>query len=453
MKKFRRKSTFQYVIFGLLVLAMLIIIPACGGGGGGGSSSGSDDTTPAETETADTSNDSGTTDDDSTTLRETYKIVDTNQSSCYDNSGNTVNCSSIKQDGSYSGNQPSYSVSSDGLTVTDNVTGLMWTQSSDTNGDGTVDANDKKFQSEAITYCTDLTLGGYSDWRLPDIKTLYSLILFSGKDASTYQGSDTSTLVPFIDSSFDWAFGDTSADERIIDAQYATTSSYVYTTMDDVATMFGVNFVDGRIKGYPRDLMQFHVRCVRENTSYGINNFNDNGDETISDLATGLMWQKNDSDSTDWENAIAVCEAETTASHSDWRLPNVKELQSILDYTRSPDTTNSAAIDSLFNATSITNEEGETDWGYYWASTTHVDNNDDASSGTYVSFGRALGYFFESILDVHGAGAQRSNYKINLAAGSGVTEVNLASGSFYTKGPQGDILRIDNKVRCVRDID
>lgn len=36
-------------------------------------------------------------------------------------------------------------------------------------------------------------------------------------------------------------------------------------------------------------------------------------------------------------------------SHDDWRLPNAKELQSIIDYTRSPDTTKSAAFDLAFD--------------------------------------------------------------------------------------------------------
>ncbi len=83
---------------------------------------------------------------------------------------------------------------------------------------------------------------------------------------------------------------------------------------------------------------------------------------------------------------------------------------------------------------------------------TKINADGDSSSGTYASFGRALGYMNNAIMDVHGAGAQRSNYKINLAAGSGVTSKTVDSVTFYIKGPQGDILRIDNKVRCVRDI-
>lgn len=49
---------------------------------------------------------------------------------------------------------------------------------------------------------------------------------------------------------------------------------------------------------------------------------------------------------------------------SDWRLPNVKALHSIVDYTRSPGTTESAAIDPLFNTTSITNEANQADYPF-----------------------------------------------------------------------------------------
>ena len=52
--------------------------------------------------------------------------------------------------------------------------------------------------------------------------------------------------------------------------------------------MFGVNFADGRIKGYPTGSMpgrgekRFHVMYVRGNTDYGRNDFVDNGDGTVS---------------------------------------------------------------------------------------------------------------------------------------------------------------------------
>ncbi len=393
-----------------------------------------------------------------TTQTGKYDIVDTNQTDCYDSSsGNTSTCSGTGYDADYSGNQPSYTLNTAGTIVTDNVTGLMWTQSSDIDGDGDYeDSGDKKNQSDAISYCSSLSLGGYDDWRLPDIKTLYSLILFSGVDPSSYSGTATSSLTTFLSSNFTRAFGDQDNSERLIDAQYATSTDYVYNVMDGTNAMFGVNFVDGRIKGYS-ETNSFYVLCVRDNQYYGLNNYTDNGNDTISDSATGLMWQKNDTQSSDFDDAISKCESDTTANYTDWRLPNVKELQSIVDYSRSPDTTNSAAIDSVFNVTSFTNEEGESDYGFYWASTSHnkYDSNGSSTSGNnavYLSFGRALGYMNSKIMDVHGAGAQRSNDKTNENVSGSSSGTDSTGGTYYYKGPQGDILRIDNMVRCVRNI-
>ena len=342
-----------------------------------------------------------------TTIELTYAIVDTNQTQCYSSTaGATEPCTAKGYDADYFGFQPSYKVNAAGATVTDSITGLTWQQSSDVNVDGNLNYDDKLFQYEAISYCEDLELAGRDDWRLPSVKEAYSLILFSGKDASNYLGVETSGLTPFLAPEFDWAFGDLdSGIDRIIDAQYASTTEYISDIMSGQAAMFGVNYIDGRIKGYPLTNKKYYVRCVTGNEQYGINNFQDNADLTITDNATGLMWQQNDAESIDWDDAIEQCEAATTAGYFDWRLPNIKELHSILDYTVSPDTHASAAISSLFNATVIINEEGVQDWAYYWASTTHVDNNNDGTNATYMSFGRALGYMNSALLDVHGAGA------------------------------------------------
>ena len=164
------------------------------------------------------------------------------------------------------------------------------------------------------------------------------------------------------------------------------------------------------------------------------------------------MWQQDDSDSTDWDAAVTTCESATTATHTGWRLPNIKELHSIVDYSKSPDTDNDAAIHSSFNSTSITNEENITDWGYYWSSTSHKDYYGNGANAAYISFGRALGYMFSAVLDVHGAGSQRSNDKLDVSTKPGAQSTTLNNGIFYYKGPQGDILRINNKVRCVRDL-
>lgn len=419
-------------------------IPSSGVNSGGSSvinSDGTADVTPSD----------GTTETPTSSI--TYAIVDTNQTQCYNSStGNTTSCTNSGMDADYNGNQPNYTVSADSLTVQDNITGITWTRSADTNLDGSIDVSDKMSPTNAASYCQNLTLGGGSNWRLPDIKTAYSLIDFTGLDPSGYTGTDTSELTPFLNSAFTSAFGDTANEERIIDAQYATTTFYVSTTMNGDETMFGVNLVDGRIKGYPTS-SQFYVFCASGNESYGANSFADNNDDTITDSATGLMWQKNDTTSLGWEDAINTCEAASTAGLSDWRLPNIKELQSILDYTRSPDTSSSAAIDPIFNTTSFTNEEGETDWQSYWSSTTHANYTGDGSSAAYMSFGRGLGFMNNNFLDVHGAGAQRSDNKVSPASVPGaLSGTDSNNETFYYHGPQGDILRADHMVRCVRNI-
>jgi hypothetical protein len=381
----------------------------------------------------------------------TYPVVDTGQDTCYDDS-QAIPCPAegeafYGQDAQFPGNASSYTNNHNG-TITDNVTGLMWSQSPDLNGDGAIDVGDKLTYAEALAGAETFTLGGYDDWRLPTIKELYSLIDFRGVDPS---GPAASDLVPFIDTTaFEFGYGDTGAGERIIDAQFASSTLYGSTTMGGGETMFGVNFADGRIKGYPTTRKTYYVLYVRGNPAYGENDFVDNGDPstgsgqvgTITDNATGLMWAQDDSGvGLTWEDALAWVEqknAEGYLGYSDWRLPDAKELQSIVDYTRAPDTTGSAAIDPLFNVTAITNEAGQTDYPFYWSSTTHTSQR-NGRNAAYVAFGRAMGYWQGTWTDVHGAGTQRSDPKSGDPAG-------WAEGN----GPQGDAVRIENYVRLVR---
>lgn len=251
-----------------------------------------------------------------------YAVVDTGQTKFYNNSQEIsvpqVGSAFYGQDAQYSGNTPSYTLSGDGLTVYDQNTGLTWQRTPDTNGDGSFTVSDKLSWAEAQTYPAELNaanFGGYSDWRLPTIKELYSLIDFNGIDPMP-TGTDTSGLTPFIDTQyFGFIYGDVTADERIIDAQYWSSTQYVSLTMDGQSTVFGVNFADGRIKGYPSGngpdgaLKTEFVRCVRGNTDYGQNDFVDNNDGTVTDLATGLMWQQADAVvGYNWEEALSYAE-------------------------------------------------------------------------------------------------------------------------------------------------
>jgi len=141
-----------------------------------------------------------------------------------------------------------------------------------------------------------------------------------------------------------------SIGDREIDAQTWSFTKYVGLTMNGNITILGVNFIDGRIKGYPKykkgtgNDNTMYFRMVRGNVDYGKNDFVDNGDGTVSDFATGLMWQKaDDGTGRDWQEALSYAENLELAKYSDWRLPNAKELQSIVDYIRSPQTTSSPA--------------------------------------------------------------------------------------------------------------
>jgi hypothetical protein len=356
----------------------------------------------------------------------TYPVVDTGQDQPFGvHTG---------QDVHYTARAPSYKDNGDG-TVSDLVTGLMWTK----------DPGEKMTYAAAVGNAAKCRTGGYRDWRLPTIKELYSLIDFSGTDPDP-RSVNTGSLKPFIDDNvFSFEYGDPEKGERIIDSQFATSTIYVSTTMGGNKTMFGVNFADGRIKGYPaakagpRGEKTYYVLYVRGNPDYGRNRFKDNGDGTVTDEATGLTWIKADSGKgMDWPAALAYAEGLDYAGQTDWRLPNAKELQSIVDYTRSPDTTGSAAIDPVFDCTAITNEAGQTDFAQYWTGTTHAGARRD-DTAAYIAFGRALGFMRGRWIDVHGAGAQRSDPKTGDAS-------RFPNG----RGPQGDAIRIENFVRCVR---
>ncbi|MEA2003061.1 MAG: DUF1566 domain-containing protein [Actinomycetota bacterium] len=374
----------------------------------------------------------------------TYTIVDTGQQACYDADG-AVSCPEegepfFGQDGNYTGNQAVYADNGDG-TVTDLNTGLMWQQ----------EPGEKVSHGDAVVGADSLVLAGYDDWRLPSIKELYSLIDFSGVDPSSCSTSDGCSATPFLDTDFfHFEYGDTDSGERLIDSQWATNTIYEGVTMGGDETVFGVNFADGRIKGYPLidprgGEKAFFVIYVRGNTGYAENDFIDTGAGTVSDLATGLIWQQDDSgEGMEWSEALGYCFSLDVGGSSDWRLPNAKELQSIVDYTRSPSTTGSAAIDPVFSVTAITDEGGNSGYGFYWSGTTHGSLM-GGSAAVYLSFGEALGWMQDSrtgeyaLLDVHGAGAQRSDPKTGEAADHP-----------YGHGPQGDVIRIENLVRCVR---
>lgn len=134
--------------------------------------------------------------------------------------------------------------------------------------------------------------------------------------------------------------------------------------------------------------------------------YRDNGDGTITDLTTGLIWQKTpDFEKHTQDGAEDYAQGLKLAGSSDWRLPNVKELQSIVDYSRAPDASKRSqqgpAIDPIFGLT-----EAES---WFWSSTTHIENQFAYS----VCFGQSFSTRTQAgkQINAHGAGAVRTGPK------------------------------------------
>ncbi|MBK7211718.1 MAG: DUF1566 domain-containing protein [Bacteroidales bacterium] len=317
-----------------------------------------------------------------------YPLVGTSQTKSWDSTGNIITPilgeAFFGQDAQFTHTTPVYTKSSDGLTVKDEVTGLTWQKTYEKPTSGGM-----YYWAETQTEVDNLNkqnYGGYSDWRVPTIKELYSLW-------------NASAGWPWIDTKY---FDIEYTDEQDLSHAIFWSSDKYTGVMGNVSgntpgaeLAFGVNFGTGHIKSYSISVGPKHfVRCVRGNLSYGVNLLQNSNDGTISDLATGLMWQQTDNGSgIDWEHALAYAQTQNNANylgHNDWRLPNTKELQSLVDYTRSPGATNPAnvglAINAMFSCTAILNDGGKADYPYYWTSTSAISN----PTGTYPMHGMWL---------------------------------------------------------------
>lgn len=387
--------------------------------------------------------------------KRSYAIVDTSQNDCYSVDGKIAPPAKGQafygQDAQHQGNQPSYTDLGNGC-VRDNVTGLIWEKSYRVMG-----------LNAALQAAKQCNIGGYNDWRLPSIKEVYSLALFSGVDASSPRMSEIPAAAKaFIDCKyFDFAYG--ASGDRPIDSPVLSSTVYTGVTLGNQKTVFGFNFADGHIKGYPiyhhGSDKTFVVRFVR-GAEYGKNDFVDNKNGTITDRATGLMWTKLDSKKgMDWPSALAYVQKmnkQKLFGYSDWRLPNAKELHSIVDYSRSLQSTQSASINPIFKCTQIERETGTMDYPYYWTSTTHLEPNlrgpgVSPQTAVYIAFGEAPGKIFgmapginqgkwiDSPTDIHGAGSQRAASKREPKEGETVGNT-----------PQGNSARINNFIRLVR---
>ena len=239
--------------------------------------------------------------------------------------------------------------------IMDNVTGLMWQKDT---------APGTYTWKQARSYCSSLTLGGYTDWRLPTIQELSNLT-----------DSSIPSPGPAINTSY---FPDTMA-------------SYYWSATASARGLFKawrVDFSDGYVN-YNGKRNVLYVRAVRGAASS--NNFIDNGDGTITDTSTGLMWEKATSANTyTWTQAKDYCENLTLGGKSGWRLPTRNELQTLVNYGRY-----NPAFSMNFYPSLRKSYFPGTVPSYYWTSTTSA-----TSSGIawYVHFKYGYVHYIDKML-------------------------------------------------------
>ena len=290
----------------LTALIGLAFLSACGGGGGA----------TCNTELAPTA---------------THPLKKTGQTKSYENNTTEVSDGSLKDDGHYrKGVDTNYTRDDVKEIVTDHVTGLMWQDDADAktirkqwltdanydtckDNDASAACSDTGGDVTIATYCAALDLGGYTDWRIPSADELAGIIDYGRSNPSidpTFQNTSAS---------YYWSATDHVSDSSHTDAWH-------------------VGFSDGKVQyfclyGKSRN---WHVRCVRgENNTSG--NFVTNVD-VILDNTTGLRWQDNadaGEKKLSWKAAIEYCESLSLCGKDDWRLPNINELKSLVERTRS----------------------------------------------------------------------------------------------------------------------
>ena len=211
------------------------------------------------------------------------------------------------EDSDYTINAQSFTDNGNG-TVTDNVTGLMW-QKVD-NGESTWD--------NAVANASGVTTGGYTDWRLPTPAELFSIFNHQNQN-------------PALNTTF---FPNNPAGA----ADYWWTSDVYGSSTTNVWCGNSGGGIGGKPKSEtisysPPGLFRYHARYVRGAKPSNLHSYTNNLDGTVTDTDTGLMWAQVPAASTTWDAALSYAENLAMGGFTDWRLPNIKELQTLTDYT------------------------------------------------------------------------------------------------------------------------
>ena len=235
--------------------------------------------------------------------------------------------------------------------VRDNVTGMIWEVKTADNKDSNYTwGNRTSLVTAANAENSGSGLCGITNWRVPGVNELLSIINYNN-------------YTPSIDSDY-----------------FPNTANISFWSEQEVvsntANAWLVDFNDGASIANNAKSNSFRVRLVSAATAAVSYTNNNNG--TITDNTTGLMWKACDqeqvwndgdpdscTDGTDgtytWTVALTEAQNHTFAGYDDWRLPNVKELASIVDYTKA-----SQSINPLFPNTYTTR---------FWTSTLYANTN------------------------------------------------------------------------------
>jgi hypothetical protein len=244
------------------------------------------------------------------------------------------------EDSDYTTNTPTFINNGNG-TITDTTTTLMW-QSTD-GGEMTIE--------KAKIYVDSLSLGGYTNWRLPNAQEAFSILNLQNNNPALNTTYFTNTNAEY------WWTSESQANDN--NKIWVTNSGGGIGNHSKTETISA-----GGIK-------KFHVRAVRDvvNPVNITAHFTDNNDSTITDNLTNLVWQKfpNTSMQT-WEQALSFSENLILANNTNWRLPNIKELQSLNDESViQPSVTSpyfaNLGVKKYWSATSLPNQ---TTKAWYW---------------------------------------------------------------------------------------
>jgi hypothetical protein len=325
------------------------------------------------------------------------------QLSCWDEAGAVIDCTGTGQDGEHRAGVAwpiaRFTNHGDG-TITDDLTGLMWLKDAGCLGQGGWDtalSTVADFNANPGGYSCAGYSAAYTDWRLPNIHEYASLYNFeiaagnswleaqgfsnvpaTGYNSATGMPENGSTKITAYMAALQISNGSAVGTSRIwavrAGANGAADPSYpanVWKSGQD--TCWGIDDQVMDCTGTGRDgELQWGV-------SHPSPRFTDNGDGTITDELTGLMWLKQVDclDRGKWQTALDSVAAfniaagsygcsDYSASHTDWRLPNAVELRSLMDFNE----LDPAVAPEL--AAAFENFPAETSYESLWSSTTSV---------------------------------------------------------------------------------